>query len=292
MTEIKTEAVEKIKNWLRVPVEDGDGERASRKSDVESLSPRFGSLVFEDERWYEYDAGRINQIMQRQGQEWLDDAQVGELERLADAGGLGYFIDWFEQLLQELELGERGVYGPAREGGAVGEALGIANPNYASDPVPGTQYYKYDPVQGYVYAETEDAAEWRTMEERIDAQRLSGASGPDDGRQRGYPNAQATIPGTRYYTLHNGGYLYSDKEYGDDDHGWQPYEYWQRLQKPAKPAEPEKAATTIEAAVEEATAAAFADFDLAALADLGLSADDIDSIADAVAAQIASDIEG
>jgi hypothetical protein len=295
MPQIKSESVDKLKDWLRLPVEDSDGERAVRKSEIEALSPRFGGLVFEDERWYEYDADRINQILQRHGQEWLDGTQVTELESLTDADDLGYLLAWFEPVLTGWESGEAGVAGAQAD---TGQELGIANPNYAVDPVPGTQFYKYDPTRGYLYADTENAVDWWTLEERVDAARPAEVPVQDNWRQRGYPNTQATIPGTRYYTLRNDVYLYNDREYGDDDHGWQPYEYWQGLQVPAtrqepvepaqEPVEPQPAPATIDAAVEEATATAFANLDAESLAGLALSEEDIERIADTVSAQIAS----
>jgi hypothetical protein len=295
MPQIKSGSVEKLKEWLCLPVSDDDQERKDRKIEIEVLSSRFGLLVFEDERWYEYDEDRITSIMQRQGQEWLDETQVSELERLTDTNDLMSFLAWFEPALAQWEAGESGAAGPAMEGQEAGQALGIANPNYATDPVPGTQFYKYDPVAGYLYADSEDATQWRSLEEIRDAQGSSEESAQDNGTQRGYPNSQATIPGTRYYTLQDGTYLYSHEEYGDDDHGWQPYEYWRELQQPrtateTQPTETQPAPATIDEAVEEATTAVFTNLDAELLAGLDLSPEDIDRIADTVAAEIAVEL--
>jgi hypothetical protein len=287
MPQIKSGSVEKLKEWLCLPVSDDDVERKDRKIEIELLSSRFGLLVFEDERWYEYDEDRITSIMQRQGQEWLDETQVSELERLTDTNDLMSFLAWFEPALAQWEAGESGAAGPAMEGQETGQALGIANPNYATDPVPGTQFYKYDPGAGYLYADSEDATQWRSLEEIRDAQGPSEESAQDNGTQRGYPNSQATIPGTRYYTLQDGIYLYSNEEYADDDHGWQPYEYWRQLQ--ATESQPTPA--TIDSAVEEAAAAIFTNLDTELLAGLDLSSEDIDRIADTVAAEIASSLD-
>lgn len=289
MSDITAEAAEKLRDWLRLPVEDTDAERSARKSDIETLSTRLGSLVFEDERWYEFDSDRIQRIMQRTGQEWLDDGQVSEFESLTGGDDLGAFVSWFEPVLTGWERGEGGVAGD----GEYATVRGLANPNFDADPVPGTQFYKYDPAEGYLYAESADATEWRTLEERFDAARQSAGITREDGRLHGYPHAQATIPGTRYYALRDDGvYVYSDREYGDDDHGWQPYEYWQRL-RPAATAAPaeEQPPATIDAAVEDAAAAAFADLDPGLLAALDLAPEDIDKIAETVAAQVTAGLD-
>lgn len=303
MSQVTHDAVEKLKEWLRLPVDEDDSERAAKKNDIESLSAQFGSLVFGDERWYDYTADQIAYFLQAQGQEWLDDRQVAELEALTQRNDLDSFLTWLESELPRLQAGAagRGIgQAPAEE--AAGQAQAFANPNYATDQVPGTQFYKYDPAQGYLYADSESASDWRSLEDRVSASRQPQEPSHAEGAQRGYPNPQATIPGTRYYILQDGTYLYNDTEHGDDGHGWQPYEYWQQFQQPAQPAEPQPAepqqgepqpaAATLEAAVEEAATTAFANLDVDALAGLDLSADDIDQIADAIAAQIASGMEG
>ncbi len=233
MAQLSLDAVDRLKEWLSVPVE--DEERSDHQAEIELLSSQFGSLVFEDDKWFEYDNDRIAKILQRPGQEWLADDQLAQLESVTYNGSLDSFLPWFKLIVEGWEAGERGT-SPASEGEEASQVLGIENPNYASDPLPGTEFYKYDSVQGYLYADRADAldSEWATFEARVDALRASAAPAAD-GVLRGYPYAQAVISGTKYYAqVPDGTYVYSDREYGDDEHGWQPYDYWQNLQPAAQ----------------------------------------------------------
>lgn len=223
MPSLSLDAVDRLKEWLSVPAGE---ERSVYQGEIEQLSPRFGSLVFEDDKWFEYDNDRIARILQRPGQEWLTDDELTQLENATLYGTLDSFLPWFKEIVQGWEAGERGV-------GASGAVSGgIANPNYASYPLPGTEFYKYDSVQGYLYADRADApdSQWSTFEARVDASRA-----PAGDALRGYLYAQSVISGTKYYAQKpDGSYVYSDREYGDDEHGWQPYEYWQNLQPAAR----------------------------------------------------------
>lgn len=233
MASLSFDAVDKFKKWLSVPAE--DEERSAYQGAIEQLSPQFGSLVFEDDKWFEYDNDRIVRILQRPGQEWLTDDEVTRLENATLYGTLDSFLPWFKEIVEGWEAGERGT-GPASAGEAVSQVLGIENPNYASYPLAGTEFYKYDPVQGYLYADRADApnSQWATFEAREDASRTSETSAAE-GVLHGYLYAQSVISGTKYYAQKpDGSYVYSDSEYGDDEHGWQGYEYWQNLQPAAR----------------------------------------------------------
>lgn len=233
MAPLSLDAVDRLKQWLCVPAE--DEERAAYQREIEQLSPQFGSLVFEDDNWFEYDNNRIARILQRPGQEWLTDGEVTQLENATLYGTLGSFLPWFKEIIEGWEAGERGT-GPAGAGEAVSQVLGIENPNYASYPLAGTEFYKYDSRQGYLYADRADApdSQWLTFEARVDASRASQAPAVESVL-RGYLYAQSVISGTKYYAQKpDGSYVYSDREYGDDEHGWQPYEYWQNLQPAAR----------------------------------------------------------
>jgi hypothetical protein len=230
MANLSLDAVGRLKEWLSVPAVD-EG-RTAYQGEIEQLSPQFGWLVFEDDKWFEYDNDRIVRILQRPGQEWLTDDEGAQLENATLYGTLDSFLPWFKQLVEGWAAGERGI-GSAGEA-AASQVLGIENPNYAAYPLPGTEFYKYDSVQGYLYADRADASEWRTFEARVDASRVGEA--PAAGSVlRGYLYAQSVIAGTKYYAQRpDGSYVYSDREYGDDEHGWQPYEYWQNLQPAAR----------------------------------------------------------
>jgi len=233
MATLSFDAVDKFKKWLSVPAE--DEERSAYQAAIEQLSPQFGSLVFEDDKWFEYDNDRIVRILQRPGQEWLTDDEVSRLENATLYGTLDSFLPWFKEIVEGWEAGEKGT-GPAGAGAAVSQVLGIENPNYAY-PLAGTEFYKYDPVQGYLYAGRADAPDstWTTLEAREDAFRASETSAAE-GVLRGYLYAQSVLSGTKYYAQKpDGSYVYSDREYGDDEHGWQPYEYWQNLRPAARP---------------------------------------------------------
>jgi hypothetical protein len=132
MANLSFDAVDKFKKWLSVPAE--DEERSAYQGAIEQLSPQFGSLVFEDDKWFEYDNDRIVRILQRPGQEWLTDDEVTRLENATLYGTLDSFLPWFKEIVEGWEAGERGT-GPASAGEAVSQVLGIENPNYASYPL-------------------------------------------------------------------------------------------------------------------------------------------------------------
>jgi hypothetical protein len=106
---------------------------------------------------------------------------------------------------------ESGTQGPATEGGTFGP-LGIANPHFEPDRVPGTEFYRYRDNE-YVYAATADAPDdgWRTLEARVDEHRVTA---PADGLLRGYPYTNSALPGTAYYRVEGETYLWVRSEEG------------------------------------------------------------------------------
>jgi hypothetical protein len=157
----------------------------------------------------------------------LDDTTAAQLDAVARDYQPPEFLSWFEQLVRGWQTGEAGAQGPATEGGE-GGPLGLANPYYEPNRIPGTEFYKYVDNE-YVYAATDDApaAGWRTLEARSDEYRADTASPEQgDGALRGYPYPNSVLPGTEYYRLDGESYLYGPKEFGPAAQ-WQPYEHWQ-----------------------------------------------------------------
>jgi hypothetical protein len=70
------------------------------------------------------------------------------------------FIDWMMPVLKQWQA-------PAAGDEAGQEDQGLSNPNYESDPTPGTQYYRHDPATGtYLYSDTADGSDWASYEQR------------------------------------------------------------------------------------------------------------------------------
>jgi hypothetical protein len=217
MARLDSEAVDKLIDLLTLPVGGDDDPRPAHSADaIRSVSEELGSLVFEDANWYRnYRPHDIEAVLEG----WFDDVTAGELASKAvgpESQAWQEFLAWCGRLVSGWREGEAGV---ARDDGAL---LGIANPHYGTDQVPGTQFYRYVDDE-YRYAATPDAAEWLTLEERYAAVR--GAP-PPGGTVIGYRNATSVLPGTAFYRqLDDGSYVYAPTEHAEAA-AWHPYEYW------------------------------------------------------------------
>jgi hypothetical protein len=70
------------------------------------------------------------------------------------------FIDWITGLIAEWRAAA-GQEEVGQDGG------GLENPNYADDPTPGTQFYRYDDASGtYLYSDQAAGDDWATYEQR------------------------------------------------------------------------------------------------------------------------------
>jgi hypothetical protein len=220
MARVQPETVDKLIELLTLPIgENEDDERPQHlENDIQRVSQEFGWLVFEDDKWIEYDPSRIEDILQA----WLDEETATRLDAAARESH-ARFLEWLENLVTGWKSQESGTQGPATEGGTFGP-LGIANPYFEPDRVPGTEFYRYRDNE-YVYAATADAPDggWRTLEARVDEHR---ATAPADGLLRGHPHTNSALPGTAYYRVAGETYLYGPEEFGAAA-DWRPYEHWQ-----------------------------------------------------------------
>lgn len=229
MTRPRHDTVDRLITMLMLPVgEDGDERPAALADEVRRVTEEFGWLVFEDAAWFDYDTDRIAQVLAG----WLDEETAAWLDSLAGSAQPAEFLAGFGQLVDQWKTGQAGAAGPAGVGAAAGAAdhLGIENPNFAPDEVPGTEFYTYR-NNDYFYAATADARDdqWKTLEQRYDEHRSAGHStASGDGVLRGYPYANSVLPGTEYYRLEGTEYLYGPHETGAADE-WKPYEHWQQL---------------------------------------------------------------
>lgn len=225
MARVRAETVDKLIDLLSLPVgqSEDDLRPQSMQDDVQRVSQDFGWLVFADDAWYSYEPGRIEDVLAN----WVDERTVPEFDTVACESAPTQFLRWFEQLVRQWKATESGAAGPAAEGAKPG-LLGIENPHFDPDRVPGTQFYRYVDDQ-YLYAATPDAPheEWKDIETRYDEHRGPARPAPaDEGLLRGYPYASSALPGTEFYRLDGESYLYGPAEFGTAEQ-WQPYEYWQ-----------------------------------------------------------------
>jgi hypothetical protein len=208
MARVQPETVDKLIELLTLPIgENEDDERPQHlENDIQRVSQEFGWLVFEDDKWIEYDPSRIEDILQA----WLDEETATRLDTAARESH-ARFLEWLENLVTDWKSQESGTQGPATEGGTFGP-LGIANPHFEPDRVPGTEFYRYRDNE-YVYAATADAPDdgWRTLEARVDEHRVTA---PADGLLRGYPYTNSALPGTAYYRVEGETYLWVRSEEG------------------------------------------------------------------------------
>jgi hypothetical protein len=231
MALLDPDAVDKLIDLLTLPVGGADDPRPESAADrIQGVSEVLGSVVFEDQNWYEsYRPQDIQAVLEP----WFDEATATELAaRCADPDSpeaWQEFLAWCQLLVSNWKQGKLGVESSAQPGVAA-TLLGIANPHYELDRVPGTQFYKY--VDGeYLYAVTADAApeEWRTQEERYDDARTAAAVSPPSGMLMGYRNSTSVLPGTAFYRQLDGGeYVYAPTEVAEPD-GWHGYEHWADL---------------------------------------------------------------
>jgi hypothetical protein len=69
------------------------------------------------------------------------------------------FMDWITPVIAEWR-----ATASQEEAGAEG---GLENPNFAGDPTPGTEFYKYDAASGtYLYSDDAGSDDWATYEQR------------------------------------------------------------------------------------------------------------------------------
>ena len=96
---------------------------------------------------------------------WLTgDTESQFITLTAESGDLAAFISWMTPVLDQWKASAA-----QDEAGQEGqEGQGLANPNYESDPTPGTEYYRYDEATGdYLYAATADgSAGWAAYDQR------------------------------------------------------------------------------------------------------------------------------
>jgi hypothetical protein len=144
----------KLMNWLN------DDEVKAQYAEAPGIIEELGRLVFQGElEWPNYvdNAATYASTIS----EWLTDQEdYTEFETLtgSSAQSLAGFIRFIEPVIDKWQTAAA-----KEEGGAVG----LANPNYSTDPTPGTQFYWYDESAGtYLYSDTADGDDWKTYEER------------------------------------------------------------------------------------------------------------------------------
>lgn len=169
-----------FKALLRVPVE-GDGAepagetglaaaRAARKAEIGALADELAYLLFDSNtQWFDQDdaslAGYLNA--------WLSAEQDTSLRTALNSGdeaGLTAVVDWLTRWLPGWkQQAEAEIAAATAEGGATadGELVGVENPNWQQDRMPGTRYYTYHDEE-YLYADSQraPAAAWKPMAER------------------------------------------------------------------------------------------------------------------------------
>ena len=143
-----------LMQWL------GDPEVISANPKAEDVAEDLAELVFlGDAEWLNYEdratryAGDISA--------WLGDDESQFITLTAEHADPAAFITWMEGVLPQWKAS-------ASKDEAGQEGQGLANPNYQSDPTPGTQYYKYDASsETYLYSTTADGSDsWVTYEQR------------------------------------------------------------------------------------------------------------------------------
>jgi hypothetical protein len=92
---------------------------------------------------------------------WVTGSAEAEFAQLTQEGSESApFIDWITPVI----AGWRAAAGQEEAGH---DGAGLENPNYADDPTPGTQFYKYDDGAGtYLYAAEAVSDDWATYEQR------------------------------------------------------------------------------------------------------------------------------
>jgi hypothetical protein len=130
-------------------------------SGADQVTEDLATLVFQgDAEWPDHQdqaAGYADDISA-----WLTgDTESQFITLTAESGDLAAFISWMTPVLEQWKA----PAAPDEEGQ---EGQGLANPNYDSDPTPGTEYYRYDEATGdYLYAATADgSAGWATYDQR------------------------------------------------------------------------------------------------------------------------------
>jgi hypothetical protein len=91
MARVQPETVDKLIELLTLPIgENEDDERPQYlENDIHRVSQEFGWLVFEDDKWIEYDPSRIEDILQA----WLDEETATRLDTAARESH-ARFLEW------------------------------------------------------------------------------------------------------------------------------------------------------------------------------------------------------
>jgi hypothetical protein len=129
---------------------------------ADQVTEDLATLVFQGDReWPDHQdqaAGYADDISA-----WLTgDTESEFITQTAESGDPAAFISWMTPVLEQWKApaapDEEGQEGPEGQG----------NPNYDSDPTPGTEYDRYDEATGdYLYAATADgSAGWATYDQR------------------------------------------------------------------------------------------------------------------------------
>ena len=223
------DAVQFLREGL-APITADDDPRKAAAEDYRIASERFAEMLFYgDVNWTDLDDNQVVPTLKQ----WFSDEDFTKLEAWADSPLLDHteFTTWIGKLLK--------AWGDAEaEAAASGE--GTENPEFAPYNIPGTEFYKWDATKGlYLYSDKKTGGEWKNWDDWFAAQAREAA----DGALKGHPYEGATLPGTTYYAMLDDEYVYNSHEDGSGEHGWQPYEYWQRLAAQARPTTPQPAPT-------------------------------------------------
>ena len=223
------DAVQFLRERL-APITEDDDPRKAAETDYQNASKRFADMLFYgDVNWTDLDDNQVVPTLTQ----WFSDVDFTKLEAWVASPPLdnAEFTTWIEQLLSAWSAAE------AESTAASGE--GTENPEFAPYNIPGTQFYNWDAKRGvYLYSDKKTGGEWKTWDDWFAAQQAGEAA---DGALKGHLHEGATLPGTTYYAMKRGVYVYNSREDGGDGHGWQPYEYWQRLAAQARPTTPQPA---------------------------------------------------
>jgi hypothetical protein len=143
-----------LMHWL------SDPEITSASYEAQGVNEDLAALVFQgDLEWANYEdrARTYAQLISP----WLTSETEGDFTALTVEGGdPAAFFAWVVPVLA-------GWHESAAQDEAGLAGLGLANPNYESDPTPGTQFYRYDEQAGtYLYGETADGTDWAPYEGR------------------------------------------------------------------------------------------------------------------------------
>jgi hypothetical protein len=129
-------------------------------SEAREVTEELARLVFlGDLEWPNYE-DRAAQYADDMSAWLTGDTESEFIARTGTSGDLPAFISWMMPVLGDWQAS-------AAQGEAGQQGQGLPNPNYDSDPTPGTEFYKYDDATGnYLYAATADGSDWATYDQR------------------------------------------------------------------------------------------------------------------------------